>query len=61
VESIELAKAKGGRLSVQDLVASGHSADTARQTLDALNSKGLAQEDPANTATNDRAIIVTTQ
>ena len=61
VESIELAKAKGGRLSVQDLVASGHSPDTARQTLDALNSKGLAQEDPANSATSDRAIIVTTQ
>jgi len=61
LESIELAKARGGRLSLQDLVASGHSAETARQTLDALNNKGLAQEDPANTSASDRAIIVTTQ
>ena len=60
-ESIELAKAKGGRLTLNDLVASGHSAETARQTLDVLNSKGLAQEDPANSSASDPAIIVTTQ
>jgi hypothetical protein len=55
-ESIELAKAKGGRLSMQDLLNSGHSADVARQTLDTLSDKGLAHQDPAT-----RDVIVTTQ
>jgi hypothetical protein len=58
-ESIELAKAKGGRLSYDDLVASGHSPKIARETLDALSDKGLAQQDPASSGT--RAVIVTTQ
>jgi DNA-binding transcriptional ArsR family regulator len=57
-ESIELAKARGGRLTLDDLVASGYSRDTARQTLDTLSEKGLAQQDPATTSP---ALIVTTQ
>ena len=57
-ESIELAKAKGGRLTLDDLVASGHDRKTARETLDALSDKGLAQSDPgAATPT----LVVTTQ
>jgi hypothetical protein len=57
-ESIELAKNKGGRLSENDLVATGHSRTIARQTLDALADKGLAQPDPAAPSST---LIVTTQ
>jgi hypothetical protein len=57
-ESIELAKTKGGRLTLTDLVSSGHTPETARQTLDALSEKGLAREDPT---AGSRGIIVTTQ
>lgn len=56
-ESIELAKANGGRLTLEALVASGHSEKTARDTFDALSEKGLAHSDPAPGAP---AIIVTT-
>ena len=57
-ESIELAKSKGGRLTVQDLLNSGHSPETARQTFQTLSEKGLAQPDPASSSS---ALIVTTQ
>ena len=57
-ESIELAKSKGGRITMQDLLNSGHSAATAQQTLDTLREKGLAQQD---TSSADRTLIVTTQ
>jgi hypothetical protein len=60
-ESLELAKAKGGRLTLEDLTAAGHSPDTARQTLDTLNDKGLAHPDPASPSSTQPALIVTTQ
>ncbi len=59
-ESIELAKAKGGRLSLNDLISSGYSAETARQTMNALSERGLAQNDPSAAAASP-ALIVTTQ
>jgi len=43
------------RLTVQAPPNSGHSADTARQTLDTLSEKGLAQQEPGA-----RGVIVTT-
>jgi hypothetical protein len=55
-ESLELAKSKGGRITENDLVATGHSRQTARQTLDALADKGLAQPDPTAAAST---LIVT--
>jgi hypothetical protein len=57
-ETIELAKARGGRVTVQDLLASGQSLQTANDTLNALSEAGLAHQDPAAAG---RAVIVTTQ
>ena len=46
-QTLDLAKKKGGRISLNDLVASGQSIETATQTLDTLSErKGLAQQDP---------------
>jgi hypothetical protein len=55
-ETITMARDRGGRVSLQDLVARGHSLDTAQQTFDALSDKGLAQRDTADT----RSLIVET-
>jgi len=41
-QAIEMAKKSGGKLRLQDLVASGHSLEVAEQTFDALAEKGLA-------------------
>ncbi|HVX84660.1 MAG TPA: hypothetical protein VH253_07575 [Phycisphaerae bacterium] len=57
-QSIELAKSHGGRLSLSDLVSSGHSTQTARDTLTTLTEKGLAQPDPASPQST---LIITTQ
>ncbi|HVS70398.1 MAG TPA: hypothetical protein VHQ47_04000 [Phycisphaerae bacterium] len=57
-QSIELAKSNGGRLSLSDLVSSGHSTKTARDTLTTLTEKGLAQPDPASPQST---LIITTQ
>ncbi|HUO09782.1 MAG TPA: hypothetical protein VM008_15870 [Phycisphaerae bacterium] len=57
-ETIDLAKKKGGRISLSDLVASGQSMEVATQTLDTLSQKGLAQQDPA---AGTRAVILTSQ
>jgi hypothetical protein len=57
-ETLDLAKKKGGRISLNDLVASGQSIETATQTLDTLSEKGLAQQDPTATS---RAVILNTQ
>jgi hypothetical protein len=53
-ETIDLARAKGGRISMADLMAHGHTADVARQTFETLSDKGLAQRDEADT----RSLIV---
>jgi hypothetical protein len=60
-ESIELAKAHGGTLTLDALTAAGHSPETARQTLDTLSQKGLAQPDPARPTADASARIVTAQ
>jgi hypothetical protein len=60
-ESIELAKAHGGTLTLDHLTAAGHTPETARQTLDTLSEKGLAQPDPAAPNSPQSALIVTTQ
>jgi hypothetical protein len=57
-QALDLAKAKGGRVTLRDLVASGHSLDIASQTFDTLSEKGLAQQDPA---AGDRTLIVQVQ
>jgi hypothetical protein len=57
-QTLDLAKKKGGRISLNDLVASGHSIETATQTLDTLSEKGLAQQDPT---TPSRTVILNTQ
>jgi len=57
-ESIELAKAKGGKRAIDDLVAAGRSREIARQTLDTLSDKGLAQPNPS---AGPGEVIVTTQ
>lgn len=50
-ETIDLARARGGRVSMRDLLAQGHTPDIARQTIDALSDKGLAQPDTASADT----------
>jgi hypothetical protein len=45
--ALEIAK-KSGRVTLKDLVAQGHSVDTAQRTLDALSREGLAAEPPPN-------------
>jgi hypothetical protein len=57
-ETHDLAKKKGGRISLNDLVASGQSIETATQTLDTLSEKGLAQQDPTAAS---RAVILNSQ
>jgi len=49
-ETLDLAHKKGGRVSLKDLLAAGHSLDTAQQTLQTLTDKGLACQDPAAAA-----------
>jgi len=49
-ETLNLAKSKGGRITLKDLLVQGHSVDIAQQTLDTLSQKGLAQQDPASTS-----------
>ena len=46
-QTLELAQARGGRLTVDDLTAAGQSRETAKQTLATLTSAGLVKEDPA--------------
>jgi hypothetical protein len=57
-QTLDLAKSHGGRVTLRDLVASGHSLDIASQTFDTLSEKGLAQQDPA---AGDRTLIVQVQ
>jgi hypothetical protein len=57
-QTLDLAKTHGGRVSLRDLVASGHSLDIASQTFDTLSEKGLAQQDPAS---GERTLIVQSQ
>ncbi|MGN6366729.1 MAG: hypothetical protein ACTHN5_00430 [Phycisphaerae bacterium] len=57
-QTLDLAKQNGGRISLNDLVASGQSIETATQTLDTLSEKGLAQQDPT---TPSRAVLLNTQ
>jgi hypothetical protein len=44
-EAIDLAKEGGGRVTIRDLVAAGHSVEVAEQTFDAIAEKGLAQQE----------------
>jgi hypothetical protein len=46
-QTLQLAQSNGGRISVKDILAQGHSLDVAVQTLDTLAEKGLAMQDPA--------------
>jgi hypothetical protein len=47
---IDLAQKQGGRVTLQDLVASGYSLDVAQQTFDAIQQKGLARRPDADRA-----------
>ena len=49
-QAIDLAQKQGGRLTLQDLVASGYSLDVAQQTFDAIHQKGLARQADADRA-----------
>jgi hypothetical protein len=42
-EAITMAKAKGGRVTVADLLAQGHSLDIAEETVETLAEKGLGR------------------
>jgi hypothetical protein len=57
-QSLDFAKANGGRVSLKDLLAQGHSVDTAMQTFQTLTDKGLAQADPASPTPS---VIIATQ
>ena len=57
-QTLDMAKSNGGRISLRDLIASGHSLDIASQTFDALAENGLAQQDPA---AGERTLIVQSQ
>jgi hypothetical protein len=46
-ETIDLARERGGKISLHDLVAGGHSPEVARQTFDTLSEKGLARQQGA--------------
>jgi hypothetical protein len=47
-QAIDLARQQGGRLTLQDLVASGHSVEIAQQTFDVIQEKGLARQQPTD-------------
>jgi hypothetical protein len=44
-QTLQLAQKAGGRVTLKDLLAQGHSLDTAQQTLDTLSREGLANPD----------------
>jgi len=46
-QTIDLARSHGGRVNLQDLVASGQSLELAQQTFSVLAEKGLAREERA--------------
>jgi hypothetical protein len=47
-QSLDIARTHDGRITLQDLLAQGHSLDTAQQTLDTLSREGLARPDAAD-------------
>mgnify|MGYP001598852433 FL=1 len=54
-QAIEIARKQGGRVSVADLLGSGHSLDVAEETLETLASKGLGRGEGTGDA---RAVVL---
>ncbi|MEI8194987.1 MAG: hypothetical protein WCI73_03665 [Phycisphaerae bacterium] len=57
-QALELARTKGGRVALQDLIAGGHSVQVAEQTFTVLANKGLAHDE---TTGQTRSLVFTPQ